>query len=78
MAEVDVLIKQVRDRMLLSGLRRATLAARAGLSVNTLRDMLKPGWNPSAETLRAVERALDLLDAEAKAAPAPAAEGAPA
>lgn len=55
---IDALISEVRDRVLSSGITKRDLAARAGLHVNTMIGIDKPGWNPTVETIRKLERAI--------------------
>lgn len=52
------LIDRVRRLVHDGGMSRAGLARAAGLHANTLRDCTDDGWNPTAETLRKLERFL--------------------
>ena len=56
------IIDRVRRLVNDGGMSRAGLARAAGLHANTLRDCTEPDWNPTAETLRKLERFL--ADAE--------------
>ena len=56
------IIDRVRRLVNEGGMSRAGLARAAGLHANTLRDCTEPDWNPTAETLRKLERFL--VDAE--------------
>ena len=56
------IIDRVRRLVNDGGMARAGLARAAGLHANTLRDCTEPDWNPTAETLRKLERFL--ADAE--------------
>ena len=58
------LIARVRKFVARRGQIKYRLALRAGLSENALRDCDKPGWNPRAETLGKVIRALEEIEAE--------------
>ncbi|GGB98582.1 3,4-dihydroxy-2-butanone-4-phosphate synthase [Novosphingobium endophyticum] len=51
-------IDQVRRLVTDGGMSKAGLARAAGLHANTLRDCTEPDWNPTAETLGKLERAL--------------------
>lgn len=53
---IDSSIGRVRDYVLKSGRTKVAIAADAGISDTTLRDVHRPDWNPRAATLRAVER----------------------
>ena len=52
------LIDRVRRLVTDGGMSRAGLARAAGLHANTLRDCTESDWNPTAETLRKLERFL--------------------
>jgi 3,4-dihydroxy 2-butanone 4-phosphate synthase/GTP cyclohydrolase II len=52
------LIEQVTDLVTSGKMTRAGLARAAGLHANTLRECGEPDWNPTAETLRKLERFL--------------------
>ncbi|MCZ8172984.1 MAG: 3,4-dihydroxy-2-butanone-4-phosphate synthase, partial [Brevundimonas sp.] len=52
------LIDRVRLLVTAGGMSRAGLARAVGLHANTLRDCTEPDWNPTAETLRKLERFL--------------------
>jgi len=52
--------KLIEDRII----SRAALARAAGLHPNSLRDVLSPEWNPTADTLSKLERAMDGEDEE--------------
>ncbi|MDE8653620.1 3,4-dihydroxy-2-butanone-4-phosphate synthase [Novosphingobium album (ex Liu et al. 2023)] len=54
---VDV-IERVRKLVSEGGMSKSGLARAAGLHANTLRDCTEPDWNPTAETLGKLERAL--------------------
>ncbi len=56
------IIDRVRRLVTDGGMSRAGLARAAGLHANTLRDCTEADWNPTAETLRKLERFL--ADAE--------------
>ncbi|QDK32449.1 MULTISPECIES: 3,4-dihydroxy-2-butanone-4-phosphate synthase [Sphingomonadaceae] len=51
-------IEQVRKLVAEGGMSKSGLARAAGLHANTLRDCTEPDWNPTAETLVKLERAL--------------------
>jgi len=55
----DAVIRRVRAFLAESGTSRAALARAAGLHPNSLRAIDRPDWNPTAETLRRLEAALD-------------------
>ena len=48
---MESVIDRVRAAISNGEMTRAGLARAAGLHVNTLRDCLEPGWNPTAETI---------------------------
>ncbi|CCA93296.1 MULTISPECIES: 3,4-dihydroxy-2-butanone-4-phosphate synthase [unclassified Novosphingobium] len=52
------IIEQVRKLVTEGGMSKAGLARAAGLHANTLRDCTEPDWNPTADTLGKLERAL--------------------
>ena len=54
----EILIERVRRLVIEGGMSRAGLARAAGLHSNTLRDCTEDGWNPTAETMRKLERFL--------------------
>lgn len=58
------LITRVRKFVARRGKIKYRLALRAGLTENALRDCDKPSWNPRAETLGKVIRAIDEIEAE--------------
>jgi 3,4-dihydroxy 2-butanone 4-phosphate synthase/GTP cyclohydrolase II len=49
------LIEKLRTLVTDGGLSRSGLARAAGLHANTLRDLDRPDWNPTADTLRKLE-----------------------
>ena len=59
------LIERIRQALAESGLSRSGLARAAGLHANTLRDLDRDDWNPTAETLSKLEAYL------AEAGPSP-------
>ncbi len=58
------LIERVHLLVTAGGMSRAGLARAAGLHANTLRECTEPGWNPTAETMRKLERFLSDNDEE--------------
>ncbi len=54
----NTIIERVRRLVTDGGMSRAGLARAAGLHANTLRDCTEDGWNPTADTLRKLERCL--------------------
>ncbi len=54
----ETTIDRIREVIGDGKMTRAGLARAAGLHVNTLRDCLEPGWNPTAETIGKIERFL--------------------
>ncbi len=50
-----LLIEKLRSLVTDGGLSRSGLARAAGLHANTLRDLDRPDWNPTADTLRKLE-----------------------
>ncbi len=52
------LISRVRGLVTQGGMSRSGLARAAGLHANSLRDLDSPDWNPTADTLRKLERVL--------------------
>lgn len=52
---IEESIERVRTWVDQTGLKQATVAARAGLSKGSLRSMFEDDWNPRATTLWAVE-----------------------
>ena len=52
------LIERIRDLVTAGSVTRSGLARAAGLHANTLRDLDAPDWNPTADTLRKIERYL--------------------
>jgi 3,4-dihydroxy 2-butanone 4-phosphate synthase/GTP cyclohydrolase II len=52
------IIERVRRLVTDGGMSRAGLARAAGLHANTLRDCTEEGWNPTADTLRKLERCM--------------------
>lgn len=54
----NTIIERVRRLVTDGGMSRAGLARAAGLHANTLRDCTEEGWNPTADTLRKLERCL--------------------
>ena len=57
------IISRVRQLIEEGRMTRAGLARASGLHANTLRDCTEPGWNPTAETLRKLERFLQQSEA---------------
>lgn len=51
---VDAVIARIRAYMAAQNLRRGGLATRAKLQESSIRNIDKPEWNPTAETLRAL------------------------
>ncbi len=70
MSEVSKLISRVRK--FVAKRSKYRLALRAHLSENALRDCDQPGWNPRAETLAKVVKAMDDIEAEEAAEKEPA------
>lgn len=64
MSEVSKLITRVRRFVSKRGHSKYSLALRAGLTQNALRDCDKPKWNPSAGTLDKLARTMDAIEAE--------------
>lgn len=64
MGEISRLIKRVQKFVAKRGAVKWRLARRANLSENALKDCDKPDWNPRAETLERVVRAVEELEAE--------------
>lgn len=64
MSDVNKIISRVRRFVTKRRQIKWRLARRAGLSENALRDCDKPGWNPRAETLAKVVKAMDEIEAE--------------
>jgi ribosome-binding protein aMBF1 (putative translation factor) len=58
MTETDRLMHRVRSYLAQPGVSKAGLAEASGLHKNALRGADRPDWNPTADTLRKVERAL--------------------
>lgn len=56
MTYIDSSIHRVRSYRIAQGLSINGLAAKAGLSESTIRRMDSPDWNPTRETLQALER----------------------
>jgi len=56
------LIEKLRTHVAEGGVSRSGLARAAGLHANTLRDLDAPDWNPTADTLRKLERYLAAND----------------
>tara|TARA_Y100000310_G_scaffold53134_1_gene48730 strand:+ start:5648 stop:5845 length:198 start_codon:yes stop_codon:yes gene_type:complete len=54
MHSVDTSITFIRAYADATGIKPASLAVQAGLSINALRDLHKDTWNPTVETLRKV------------------------
>ncbi len=54
----ETTIERVREYLAEGKMSKAGLARAAGLHVNTLRDCLDDGWNPTADTLGKLERFL--------------------
>ncbi len=54
----NTIIERVRRLVTDGGMSRAGLARASGLHANTLRDCTEDGWNPTADTLRKLERCL--------------------
>jgi 3,4-dihydroxy 2-butanone 4-phosphate synthase/GTP cyclohydrolase II len=52
---VNDAIERVRAHLQKPGITKTGLALAAGLSPNALRDADHPDWNPSANTLKALE-----------------------
>lgn len=61
---IDTYIKKLRIWAVQNGYTAHSLAAECRLSVGTLRYMWRSGWNPTVETLRAIE--LTMIRVEAK------------
>lgn len=71
MTTVDKSIERIRGFVQAHNWTRFKMAREAKLSPNCLRGLYEPSWNPTAETLRAIEAVID--DAEApKPSPEPA------
>jgi hypothetical protein len=60
--DIDKLIVHVVKQVKGSGQPIRGIAIKSGLHPNTLQGMLKPGWEPSITTLRAVQKTLDYLE----------------
>lgn len=71
MSEVGKLIQRVRKFVAKRGKIKYRLALRAGLTENALRDCDKPTWNPRVETLAAVVKAIEEIEAEEEASEMP-------
>ena len=54
----SIIIEKVRNLVTEGGMSRSGLARAAGLHANSLRDCTEPDWNPTADTLGKLERAL--------------------
>ena len=65
---INLAIEKIREAARAEGSPVSTLGVKAGLGVNTLRDMYKPDWSPDISTL---------LKLEALLLPAPHARGKP-
>ncbi|MGE0718524.1 MAG: helix-turn-helix domain-containing protein [Alphaproteobacteria bacterium] len=63
-AAVAESVLRIRAFVARPGWSKSGLARAAGLSVNALREADKDGWNPTADTLRAIERVMDEVDRE--------------
>lgn len=50
---------EIRAAWRQTGLSKSRLALDAGLSINALARLDRPDWNPSAETIEAVAKALE-------------------
>lgn len=61
---VEAALERVRKVLNLPGVTPAGLAKRANLHPNSLYSAASPEWNPSANTLRALERVLGDIEAE--------------
>lgn len=65
-------IKRLQKYMTEGRGRKVRLAGMAGIVPSTLTHALDPDWNPTAETLSALVRSLDKIEAdEARARPLP-------
>jgi DNA-binding phage protein len=64
MTEVERLIVRVRKFVTKREPIKWRLALKAKLSENSLRDCDKPSWNPRADTLAAVIKAIEDIEAE--------------
>lgn len=64
--EVTKAVARVRAFVIEHGLSRAGLSLRAKLSINALRDIHKPSWNPTYETLHKVLVVIDKMERDKK------------
>lgn len=64
--EVTKAVARVRAFVVEHGLARANLALRAKLSINALRDIHKPSWNPTYETLHKVLVVIERMERDQK------------
>jgi 3,4-dihydroxy 2-butanone 4-phosphate synthase/GTP cyclohydrolase II len=55
---LDITLQLIREHLAKPGVTKAGLAEAAGLHANTLRGVDAPEWNPTATTLRALERVI--------------------
>ncbi len=67
LCRVDEVIALVRAYLAKPGVKKLHFAEAAGLRESMLRDVNSPDWNPTANTLRALEKAIPADDK----APAP-------
>lgn len=74
----SALIGRIRRYAAEHGLAKAALAKRAGLSINTLAGMDRADWTPAPETLRALDKLINVRKVEQPAAEAPQPQGADA
>lgn len=58
MTPIDRLLDDLRAAARAAKWEAVTLARHVGLGENTLRDFWKPSWNPRADTIRVLCRAL--------------------
>ena len=56
--DVSKNIDRIRAFSRKEGVNRFDLAERAGLSRGALREMFKPDWNPTKETILSIERVI--------------------
>lgn len=49
-------VERIRTYAIQTGIARSRFAKDAGLGLNTLRDLFRAEWNPTPETVRALEK----------------------
>lgn len=58
MTNVENTIQKIRDYLDVSGVTRSGFATIAGVPEGCVRDIHSPEWNPTASTLKKLEKAL--------------------